>query len=914
MHVVELAKPAVGAHEVLFRWHVTPASALYTREHFTLRFPDAVDLAAVPEALWWRLALLCSHVHWPLLRPCQVVLPVTLPPGEAEYWLRLTDASVATLEAQAGSLDRARTIALVQRGPRLPPPSAADGDGGVVSLFSGGRDAITQAALLRELGEAPTLVAVTARAPWTKEHETERRRAVFEEIQRRGSFELLEVESDFRTSWDLGFSDRYRVGVHELTDTIVYLACAIAVAATRGARLVTMGSEVEVQLSTRRAGMVIQMQHFAYSAATHRALAALFAPAGIAIASLTNSLQQFQVQRLLTDRYPQLRDLQYSCWAAELDESACSRCHECRGIALNLAASGIPPSVAGIDLVKLLLANADWDPGSHYVDGGAGAVVLPRQAVGLELEMQELRCLSTTTSSDISTLLEVDGVHSEAARRSALETYGELRARAQRRTVEPEPGFRAGYLELLDDDLRDGLETILGEHFPPAPLASYEALLDNTLTLSDWIAAPLRVRPRRRGSARRSPPRGADAVVLSDEEFEPIRALVPDAEPALAQPPGGRVIRVADTLLDGNELRYVSQCVADSWISSAGAFVGRFEREFAAALGCRFGIACSSGTAALHLALAAAGVGAGDEVLLPTFTMIATANAACYVGAEPVLVDADPRTWNLDPARLADKLTPRTRAIIAVHTYGQPAEMDAIREFAARNRLAVIEDAAEAHGARYRGRAVGTVGDVAAFSLYGNKILTTGEGGIVTTNDERIASLARELRDHAFSRERHFWHRRLGFNYRMTNLQAAVGVAQLERFDQLVALRQRIAERYDDALAGIDGVELAPREPGGVTWMYGVRIGEAFAISRDELRRRLAAGGVETRTFFVPLHLQPIYYRRFAGQRYPVAEALGRTGLYLPSGPRLTEEEIAYVAAAVRAAARPPHGTTPTSA
>jgi perosamine synthetase len=265
--------------------------------------------------------------------------------------------------------------------------------------------------------------------------------------------------------------------------------------------------------------------------------------------------------------------------------------------------------------------------------------------------------------------------------------------------------------------------------------------------------------------------------------------------------------------------------------------------------------------------LAAAGVGAGDEVLLPTFTMIATANAACYVGAEPVLVDADPRTWNLDPARLADKLTPRTRAIIAVHTYGQPAEMDAIREFAARNRLAVIEDAAEAHGARYRGRAVGTVGDVAAFSLYGNKILTTGEGGIVTTNDERIASLARELRDHAFSRERHFWHRRLGFNYRMTNLQAAVGVAQLERFDQLVALRQRIA-----------------------------------------------AGGVETRTFFVPLHLQPIYYRRFAGQRYPVAEALGRTGLYLPSGPRLTEEEIAYVAAAVRAAARPPHGTTPTSA
>jgi perosamine synthetase len=301
-------------------------------------------------------------------------------------------------------------------------------------------------------------------------------------------------------------------------------------------------------------------------------------------------------------------------------------------------------------------------------------------------------------------------------------------------------------------------------------------------------------------------------------------------------------------------------------------------------------------------------------VIVPAFTMIATANAARYVGAEPVLVDADPRTLNIDPRRLTDKLTRRTRAIVVVHTYGQPAEMDAVGEFAERNGLVVIEDAAEAHGARYRGKPVGSIGDVAAFSLYANKILTTGEGGVVTTNDERIAEVARELRDHAFSKERHFWHRRLGFNYRMTNLQAAVGVAQVERFDQLLARRRRSAERYREALSGIDGVLLPPEVEGGVNWMFGVRVTEEFGASRDELRRRLAARGVETRTFFVPLHLQPTYYHRFAGQRYPVAEELGRSGLYLPSGPGLQDDDVAYVAAAVRAASAVPGTPAPSSA
>jgi perosamine synthetase len=924
MRVIELREPVVSGNEVTFSWEVTPASDLYERTSCQLVFPGSVDLAAVPLSLWWRLELLCLHGHWPLLRPCRIVLPVRLPPGEVEFWLRLTDAAVATIETHLGREDTERKIEFAGNGPVLEPPTPTSAGRGVVSCFSGGRDGTTQAAILRELGESPTLVTVTSPVTWNNEHTTSRRRQVLAELPRRGGFEHIEVTTDFRSSWRNHFSWPLEVSVNELTDTFLYLSAAIAVAAARGSGLVLMASEAEVQESTKRGGMVIQMKHFMYSAATQLALSALFAPAGIEgikIASLTSSLQQFQVQRLLSDRYADFRDLQYSCWELAAEEAACSQCVECRGIALNLAASGVPPAVAGIDLVKLLLAYADWEPGARYVGGARGPAWLPGVSMGRAHEMQELRCLAAAEPADIAALL--DGVHTDSERERALEVYGQLRARAVRQTIEPEPGYRRGYLELLDGRLRDGVRSILEEHFEPAAESSYAHLLANTRLLSGWVAAPLgpgwagvarRPSGGREPDSRLRPARATEAVTLSAAELEPFRELIPDGEPPLEQPPGGRLIRVADTLLDGNELDYVSQCVTDSWISSAGAFVARFEREFAAALGCRFGIACSSGTAALHLALAAAGVGSGDEVMLPAFTMIATANAARYVGAEPVLVDADPRTWNLDPAHLADKLTPRTRAIIAVHTYGQPADMEAIGEFAARNGLIVIEDAAEAHGARYRGRLVGAVGDAAAFSLYGNKILTTGEGGIVTTSDERIASLARELRDHAFSRERHFWHRRLGFNYRMTNLQAAVGVAQLERFGELVALRQRIAERYDAALAGIDGVELAPREPGGVTWMYGIRIGEAFGISRDELRRRLAARGVETRTFFVPLHLQPIYYRRFAGQRYPVAEALGRSGLYLPSGPRLTEEDVAYVAAAVREAATPVYGTTPTSA
>ncbi|HEV3456838.1 MAG TPA: DegT/DnrJ/EryC1/StrS family aminotransferase [Thermoanaerobaculia bacterium] len=409
--------------------------------------------------------------------------------------------------------------------------------------------------------------------------------------------------------------------------------------------------------------------------------------------------------------------------------------------------------------------------------------------------------------------------------------------------------------------------------------------------------------------------RTLEELRLSEAEMRPWRRLLPGPEPELTLPPAGagsgsgnddagqgrRLLRVCETLLDGNELRYLTECVESNWVSSAGRFVGDFEQRFAAAAGCAHGVACASGTAALHLALAALGLGPGDEVIVPTFTMIATANAVAYTGAREVLVDADAETWNLDVAQVEAKITPRTRAIVAVHTYGHPADMEPLRDLADRHRLALLEDAAEAHGATYRGAAVGSLGDAAVFSFYGNKIVTTGEGGMVTTDHERLAATARRLRDHAFSPERHFWHGYLGFNYRMSNLQAAVGLAQTERLPQLVAARRRNAARYGERLAGVRGLTLPGERPEveSVFWMYALLVEDGFGCSRDELRRQLARLGIETRTFFIPIHLQPIYCRRHRGERYPVAEELCRKGLYLPSGPTLTPAEIDLVAAEV---------------
>ena len=395
-------------------------------------------------------------------------------------------------------------------------------------------------------------------------------------------------------------------------------------------------------------------------------------------------------------------------------------------------------------------------------------------------------------------------------------------------------------------------------------------------------------------------------------EMGDLAEIIPGPEPVLQMavhpidPFGAQqrrnIIPVCEPTLAGNELKYVTEAVETNWISSRGTFIHKFEALFAEKMGARYGVACANGTVSLHLALATTGIGPGDEVIIPTFTMIATANAVAYLGATPVLVDSEPVTWNVDVAQVEAKITPRTKAIIPVHTYGHPVEMDALNAIARKHGLFVLEDAAEAHGARYRGRPVGSLGDAASFSFYGNKIITTGEGGMVTTNREDVARLAWNLRDHAFSAERHFWHKFMGYNYRITNLQAAVGLAQTEQLEKFVAARRANAAYYTSLLRQIPGIVTPPEADWAVNvfWMYGILLDAAFPLTRDELRNGLAKRGIETRTFFIPMHCQPIYFDHYRGQRYPVAEDLCKRGLYLPSASNLTRAEVETVVAAIQ--------------
>lgn len=374
------------------------------------------------------------------------------------------------------------------------------------------------------------------------------------------------------------------------------------------------------------------------------------------------------------------------------------------------------------------------------------------------------------------------------------------------------------------------------------------------------------------------------------------------AEPPRTAP----LIPVASPDLGGNERRYIDECMETGWISSAGRFVRRFEAAFAAMCGVEQGVAVSSGTAALHLALLGQDIGPGDDVLVPAWTFAATANAVRYVGARPVLVDVDADTWGMDPAAAARRITRRTKAILAVHLYGRPADVVALGTLARRHRLVLIEDAAEAHGAEIGGRRVGSLGAAGCFSTFANKIVTTGEGGVLVTPSRRLAERARTLRDHGMRRgmtPRKYWHPTLGFSYGLSNLQAAIGVAQLERFDALLGRKDAIAERYGKALAGVPGVSFMPSRPGTrpVCWLYSILLEpRTFGMSRDALMRHLAGGGIETRPFFPPLHLMPPYRQ---ATRFPVAERLAARGLNLPSGPAIADADIDRVCAAVVAVA-----------
>lgn len=371
------------------------------------------------------------------------------------------------------------------------------------------------------------------------------------------------------------------------------------------------------------------------------------------------------------------------------------------------------------------------------------------------------------------------------------------------------------------------------------------------------------------------------------------------------------MIPVNAPLLDGNEKRYLAECIDSGWISSEGPFVARFEQAFAGFLGRAHGVAVCNGTAALEAGLYALGVGEGDEVIMPSFTIISCATAALRLGATPVLVDIDPATWCMDVAQVAAKLTPRTKVVMPVHIYGHPVDLDPLLELRARHGFKILEDAAEVQGAAYLSRRggerwlkCGAIGDAAATSFYANKIITTGEGGMVLADDPAVAERARAYRNLCFRPEKRFLHTELGYNFRMTNLQAAVGLAQVERIDEFVAIKVRVAEYYRRGLAAVPGLRFMTVQPWAksVYWMYAVELDPALGLDATVVMERLRARGVATRPFFLGLHEQPVLRARglFAGERYPCTEHAARFGFYLPSGMNLDEATVARVVAALR--------------
>ena len=366
------------------------------------------------------------------------------------------------------------------------------------------------------------------------------------------------------------------------------------------------------------------------------------------------------------------------------------------------------------------------------------------------------------------------------------------------------------------------------------------------------------------------------------------------------------MIPVCEPTLQGNEMKYVTDCVKTNWISSNGKYIEQFEEMFAKFCSTKYAVACNNGTTAIHLALASLGITREDEVIIPTFTMIATANAVIYANAKPVLIDSELKTWNMDVEKIEEKITKRTKAIMPVHTYGHPVDMDPLQKIADKHRLYVVEDAAEAHGAEYKGKKAGSLSDMACFSFYSNKIITTGEGGMVVTNNKELADKAKRLRNHAFGEPR-FLHKELGYNYRMTNIQAAIGVAQMERADALVQARINNAKLYNKLLMNVEGITLPPEAPWAknVYWMYSIMVEDDFGMSMPKLREELYKKGIDTRTFFIPMHKQPVYINggdeRFPDTTgdYPISENLARKGFYLPSSSSLTPEQISQIAKAI---------------
>lgn len=355
-----------------------------------------------------------------------------------------------------------------------------------------------------------------------------------------------------------------------------------------------------------------------------------------------------------------------------------------------------------------------------------------------------------------------------------------------------------------------------------------------------------------------------------------------------------KFIPVSEPSITQKEIKYVHNAVKSGWVSSLGEFINGFEKKFAEYIGVKYALTTSNGTTALHLALMSLGIKKGDEVIVPDLTFIATANAVSYSGAKPVFADIDPETWCISPDDIKKKITPHTKAIIPVHLYGHPADMDKINKIAVEHGLYSIEDAAEAHGAEYKNKKAGSLGICGVFSFYGNKIITTGEGGMITTNDEKLYEKAKYLRDHAMSKEKRYWHTEIGYNYRMTNIQAALGLAQLERIDELINKKRQIYNWYKEYLSGFDKVTLNPQKEWAknVFWMVCILLNDNAYIARDDLMIRLKDKGIDTRPFFYPMTDMPMYGGKVKNK---IAQKISYRGINLPSGVNLDKTTIDFI-------------------
>lgn len=364
------------------------------------------------------------------------------------------------------------------------------------------------------------------------------------------------------------------------------------------------------------------------------------------------------------------------------------------------------------------------------------------------------------------------------------------------------------------------------------------------------------------------------------------------------------MIPVAEPLITEQDKFLVNEALASGWISSAGKFLDLFEEQWSAYCGMPYGIAVSNGSVALDVAVALLNLQPGDEVIMPSFTIISPAQSIVRAGGVPVLVDSDQRNWQMDVTQIEAKITSRTRAILVVHLYGHPADMDPVCAIARKHALMVIEDAAEVHGAEYKGRRCGGLADISTFSFYANKLVTTGEGGMVLVRDATLADRARSLRNLCFQKQQRFLHDELGYNFRLTNLQAALGVSQTARIPEIVARKRAIAAGYTRLLADVPGISLPKEEPWAtcVYWVYGLMLDKGTGLDAALMAARLKERGIETRPFFLGMHEQPVFQRMglFRAEHYPVAERMSRQGLYIPSGLTITDEQIDCVAERVR--------------